>query len=73
MTLIKAQDKYLNREVCYTDYPLQSLGDLCGKNAPMRRCYILKMPTDKYAELLVTDGDRYGFAEVKIGYIKDKK
>lgn len=49
---------------------IQSLGDIGGIKAPMRKAYILNMPQDKYADLLVVSEDKYGFSEVKIGYIK---
>ncbi len=73
MKLTEAQDSYLDRVAVYTDYPIQSLGDIGGIKAPMRKAYILNMPQDKYADLLVVDKNKYGFAEVKIGYIERAK
>ena len=70
MTLEEAKSRYLNRQSCLTNYPFEQFGDDPKKTATFRTCYILSIPTDKYAELLIIDGNNYGFYEVKIGYLE---
>ena len=72
MTLQKAKSMYLCREKCYTDYPMVGFDDEPGEQAPVREGYMLQVPTDKYAKVLVLSNDDtkdYTVAEIKIGYL----
>ena len=73
MSIKEAQEIYLNRERCLTDYPIHQFDDMPYEEAPTRQCFILDMPTDKYVNLLVLERSECAFNEVKIGYVKKDK
>ena len=69
MKLKAARTAYAVKQVVYTDMPIALFGDEPHKEAPIRPCYILEYPEDKYARVIVTDGERYAFDIIKTGYL----
>lgn len=55
-------------KILYTDYPFTELGDVAGKNAPIRKVMPISYDGDKYVRVLV-DGI---YSEIKSGYIYTK-
>lgn len=53
---------------CWTDYPIEELGDEAGKEAPIRECTLLRFDGNKYADVLV-EGVKANF---KAGYLYPK-
>lgn len=51
--------------IFYTDYPFIELGDISGKEAPIRRVLPISFDNDKYVKVLVEGV----YSEVKYGYI----
>lgn len=52
----------------WTDYPFTWLGDVAGKEAPIREIKVVSYDGDKYCQIMVAD--RYDF--IKRGYIYQK-
>jgi len=44
----------------FTDYPIESYGDVAGKEAPIRRATILTYDRNKYCDVLVYQVDKDG-------------
>lgn len=40
----------------WTDYPMEELGDIAGKRAPIRHIFVLGYDGDKYATVLTESG-----------------
>lgn len=53
----------------YTDYPILSLGDASGVEAPIRKAMLTAYDLDKYATILVDNGSViWTKHEIKLGY-----
>ena len=44
----------------FTDYPIESYGDVEGKEVPIRKCTILTWDRNKYCDVLVYQVDKDG-------------
>ena len=53
----------------WTDYPIEELGDIAGKPAPVRECNVLSWDGDKYCDVEVA-GIR---AQFKAAYIYQRE
>lgn len=51
---------------CWTDYPIEALGDIPGQIAPVRECFLVSFDGNKYVEALV---DGAVLAQFKAGYL----
>lgn len=49
----------------FTDYPFPELGDISGKQAPIRSCIVTSYDDDKYCKIVVGRLE----TEVKSGYL----
>ena len=49
----------------FTDYPFTELGDIAGKQAPIRSCIVTSYDGDKYCKIVVGKLE----TEVKAGYL----
>lgn len=58
--------KQVNNISCWTDYPFVELGDLPGKQAPIRQVLVVGFDLNKYAVVLLEDGS---YSTVKAGYL----
>lgn len=53
----------------WTDYPFTWLGDMAGKEAPVREIEVLSYDDDKYCRIEVCGGED----EIKAGYVYQRK
>lgn len=51
----------------YTDYPIVELGDIAGKEAPIRHCVIVSYDGDKRCKIVI--GSSLVETELKSGYL----
>lgn len=49
----------------YTNYPIEKLGDILGKRAPVRKCNILFYDEDKYVDIFIEGV----ITRIKRGYV----
>jgi len=57
---------------CWTDYPIEELGDVSGQKAPYRQVTVLSYDGNKYATVMIAGFDIV-VTEIKIGYLYSSK